>query len=213
MKWVGDYKPVFSKEWLAHGGVDYSQDACAYMSKGKNTASTLSLSVLVAIEMFNALNALSEDGSLLQMPPWANPYLLLAMAVSFGLHFVILYVPAFAATFSIVPLTYRRRRLEHLSPRRLSSLCTASPPYAPPPPSPPLSLLPRLFPTSPQVERLEAHALLLLPRHPHRRGPQVLRPHVPGGGAQEAPQAGLRTPRGQGPGWTGPGPGARVDQG
>ena len=40
------------------------------------------------------------------MPPWANPYLLLAMAVSFGLHFVILYVPTLATIFSIVPLTW-----------------------------------------------------------------------------------------------------------
>ena len=65
----------------------------------------MSLSVLVAIEMFNALNAISEDGSLLTMPPWVNPWLLLAMAVSFGLHFVILYVPFLADIFSIVPLT------------------------------------------------------------------------------------------------------------
>lgn len=56
--------------------------------------------------MFNALNALSEDGSLLSMPPWVNPYLLLAMALSFGLHFVILYVPSFGSIFSIVPLSY-----------------------------------------------------------------------------------------------------------
>ena len=60
----------------------------------------------VTIEMFNALNALSEDGSLLQMPPWKNPWLLLAMVVSFGLHFVILYVPVLAQVFSIVPLTW-----------------------------------------------------------------------------------------------------------
>jgi Ca2+-transporting ATPase len=40
------------------------------------------------------------------MPPWVNPYLLLAMVVSFGLHFVILYVPALAAIFSIVPLSF-----------------------------------------------------------------------------------------------------------
>merc|ERR1712185_636136 len=57
------------------------------------------------IEMLNALHALSEDDSLLQMPPWANPWLLLAMVVSFGLHFVILYVPVLASVFSIVPLT------------------------------------------------------------------------------------------------------------
>lgn len=136
-------------------------------------ASTLSLSVLVAIEMLNALNALSEDGSLLQvcmrpagsysagssdmyswvtafskwpsishtvfattsifsllvpqqrslavqqptcfvnidgfaeilaetllllmqMPPWRNPWLLVACVVSISLHCVILYVPTLA---------------------------------------------------------------------------------------------------------------------
>jgi len=99
------YAPDFSA-WAAHGGLDLSAKPCEYLSgAGKKTASTLSLSVLVTIEMFNALNALSEDGSLLQMPPWANPWLLVAMAVSFGLHFVILYVPVLAQVFSIVPLT------------------------------------------------------------------------------------------------------------
>lgn len=51
---------------------------------------TLSLSVIVAIEMFNALNALSEDASLLVMPPWTNPYLLLAIVISISLHCLIL---------------------------------------------------------------------------------------------------------------------------
>merc|ERR1712060_4886 len=91
------------------GGQTYSYTgthACDYFGEGKTKASTLSLTVLVAIEMFNALNALSEDGSLVQMPPWVNPYLLVAMVVSFGLHFVILYVPFLATTFSIVPLSY-----------------------------------------------------------------------------------------------------------
>lgn len=66
---------------------------------------TLSLTVLVAIEMFNSLNALSEDVSLFTMPPWVNPWLLLAMSVSFGLHFLILYVPFLAQVFGIVPLS------------------------------------------------------------------------------------------------------------
>ena len=47
-----------------------------------------------------------QDNSLLQMPPWRNPYLLLACAVSFGLHFLILYVPFLANIFSIVPLSF-----------------------------------------------------------------------------------------------------------
>ena len=101
-----DYNPDFSS-WNSPGASDLSSDPCAYFTaKGKATASTLSLSVLVVIEMLNALNALSEDGSLLQMPPWANPWLLVAMFVSIGLHFLILYVPWMAAIFQIVPLTY-----------------------------------------------------------------------------------------------------------
>ncbi|KAL3750735.1 hypothetical protein ACJRO7_011691 [Eucalyptus globulus] len=84
---------------------DYQSDPCEYFHAGKIKASTLSLSVLVAIEMFNSLNALSEDGSLLSMPPWVNPWLLLAMSVSFGMHFLILYVPVLAQVFGIVPLS------------------------------------------------------------------------------------------------------------
>ncbi|KAH7560931.1 hypothetical protein JRO89_XS10G0141700 [Xanthoceras sorbifolium] len=83
----------------------FDSNPCDYFQSGKIKASTLSLSVLVAIEMFNSLNALSEDGSLLTMPPWVNPWLLLAMSVSFGLHFLILYVPFFAQIFGIVPLS------------------------------------------------------------------------------------------------------------
>jgi len=82
---------------------DFASDPCSYFTKGKMKASSLSLSVLVTIEMLNALNAVSEDGSLLTIPPWVNPYLLLAMASSFILHFMILYVPWMAAIFSIAP--------------------------------------------------------------------------------------------------------------
>ncbi|KAK1270731.1 Calcium-transporting ATPase 4, endoplasmic reticulum-type [Acorus gramineus] len=84
---------------------NFDDNPCDYFQTGKVKAMTLSLSVLVAIEMFNSLNALSEDGSLLTMPPWVNPWLLLAMSVSFGLHFLILYVPFLAQVFGIVPLS------------------------------------------------------------------------------------------------------------
>ncbi|GAU35356.1 hypothetical protein TSUD_337480 [Trifolium subterraneum] len=85
--------------------ISFDADPCDYFHTGKVKAMTLSLSVLVAIEMFNSLNALSEDGSLLTMPPWVNPWLLLAMSISFGLHFLILYVPFLAQVFGIVPLS------------------------------------------------------------------------------------------------------------
>lgn len=83
----------------------FDTNPCDYFQAGKIKATTLSLSVLVAIEMFNSLNALSEDGSLITMPPWVNPWLLLAMSVSFALHFLILYVPFLAQVFGIVPLS------------------------------------------------------------------------------------------------------------
>jgi hypothetical protein len=67
---------------------------------------TVSMTVLVIVEMFNALNNLSEDGSLLsaKSPPWANPWLLAAIAVSVALHCLIMYVPALAAVFGITHL-------------------------------------------------------------------------------------------------------------
>lgn len=96
----------FSPEpFLAGDRVISFTEPCDYFTVGKVKATTLSLSVLVAIEMFNSLNALSEDNSLLRMPPWQNPWLLLAMLVSFGLHLLILYVPFLASVFGIVPLS------------------------------------------------------------------------------------------------------------
>ena len=85
---------------------NFDASPCDYFQTGKVKAMTLSLSVLVAIEMFNSLNALSEDVSLLSMPPWVNPWLLLAMSISFALHFLILYVPFLAQVFGIVPLSF-----------------------------------------------------------------------------------------------------------
>ena len=56
---------------------------------------TMALSVLVTIEMLNAMNSLSENQSLLKMPPWINIWLMLAIGLSMSLHFMILYVPFF----------------------------------------------------------------------------------------------------------------------
>ncbi|KAM3383357.1 hypothetical protein P3S68_008932 [Capsicum galapagoense] len=39
------------------------------------------------------------------MPPWRNPWLLVSMSASFGLHSLILYVPSLADIFGIVPLS------------------------------------------------------------------------------------------------------------
>lgn len=66
---------------------------------------TMALSVLVTIEMLNALNSLSENQSLLVMPPWTNIWLISAMALSMTLHFVVLYVDILSTVFSVCPLS------------------------------------------------------------------------------------------------------------
>ncbi|KII89028.1 hypothetical protein PLICRDRAFT_40683 [Plicaturopsis crispa FD-325 SS-3] len=69
-------------------------------------ATTMSLSILVTVEMFNAMNSLSENESLLVLPVWKNPYLVAAITLSMGLHFAILYIPVLTSLFAITPLNW-----------------------------------------------------------------------------------------------------------
>jgi len=80
------------------------KNPCQYFTSGKVKASTLSLSVLVVIEMLNALNAISEDNSLLVMTIFINPWLLAAISASIALHVMIVYVPFMNVIFGIAPL-------------------------------------------------------------------------------------------------------------
>ncbi|XP_037091533.1 calcium-transporting ATPase sarcoplasmic/endoplasmic reticulum type-like isoform X2 [Pollicipes pollicipes] len=66
---------------------------------------TMALSVLVTIEMLNALNSVSENQSLLVMPPWQNFWLIAAIFLSMSLHFMILYVDILSTIFQICPLS------------------------------------------------------------------------------------------------------------
>ncbi|XP_025091372.1 calcium-transporting ATPase sarcoplasmic/endoplasmic reticulum type-like isoform X2 [Pomacea canaliculata] len=66
---------------------------------------TMALSVLVVIEMLNALNSLSENQSLTVMPPWINKWLVGAICLSMILHFLILYVDVMSVIFQITPLS------------------------------------------------------------------------------------------------------------
>ncbi|XP_034279247.1 sarcoplasmic/endoplasmic reticulum calcium ATPase 1 isoform X1 [Pantherophis guttatus] len=65
---------------------------------------TMALSVLVTIEMCNALNSLSENQSLVRMPPWVNIWLLGSICLSMSLHFVILYVDPLPMIFKLTHL-------------------------------------------------------------------------------------------------------------
>merc|ERR1712071_99412 len=65
---------------------------------------TMALSVLVVIELLNALNSVSENQSIFRMPPWLNMWLMGAFFLSLGLHFMILYVPPFPTIFHVTDL-------------------------------------------------------------------------------------------------------------
>ncbi|KAI1827969.1 putative calcium P-type ATPase [Xylaria intraflava] len=70
------------------------------------SASTVSLSILVVIEMLNAINALSSSESLLTLPLWHNMMLVYAIALSMALHFALLYTPFLQTLFSVLPLNW-----------------------------------------------------------------------------------------------------------
>ncbi|PIN03225.1 Ca2+ transporting ATPase [Handroanthus impetiginosus] len=68
--------------------------------------STVSMTVLVVVEMFNALNNLSENQSLLVIPPWSNLWLLGSIFLTMLLHVLILYVEPLSILFSVAPLSW-----------------------------------------------------------------------------------------------------------
>lgn len=68
--------------------------------------STVSMTVLVVVEMFNALNNLSENQSLLVIPPWSNLWLVASIVLTMLLHILILYVHPLSILFSVTPLSW-----------------------------------------------------------------------------------------------------------
>lgn len=85
----------------------FSEIGCQMFSNDMaKSASTVSLSILVVIEMFNAVNALSSSESLLTLPLWSNMMLVYAITLSMALHFALLYTPILQTLFSIVPLNW-----------------------------------------------------------------------------------------------------------
>lgn len=84
---------------------EFSEIGCEMFSNElAKHGSTMSLSILVVIEMLNAANNLSESDSLLSFSIWNNTYLVLAIILSIALHLVILYVPFFQVLFDTIPL-------------------------------------------------------------------------------------------------------------
>jgi P-type Ca2+ transporter type 2C len=67
---------------------------------------SMALASLVCMEMLKALSAVSLDQSLLIVPPWRNPWLLLAVTLPTMLHLLVMYLPPLSRIFHIVPLSW-----------------------------------------------------------------------------------------------------------
>ncbi|KAK9371046.1 hypothetical protein V1509DRAFT_615616 [Lipomyces kononenkoae] len=87
--------------------VSFPEIGCEMFSNEMSKrASTVSLSILVVIEMFNAMNGLSSTDSLLTLPLWKNMTLVYAILLSMVLHCGIVYIPFFRTLFSVAPLSW-----------------------------------------------------------------------------------------------------------
>ncbi|EAA62836.1 hypothetical protein AN5743.2 [Aspergillus nidulans FGSC A4] len=86
---------------------EFPEIGCEMFSNDMSrSASTVSLSILVVIEMLNAMNALSSSESLLTFGLWNNMMLVYAIILSMTLHFAILYIPFLQGLFAILPLDW-----------------------------------------------------------------------------------------------------------
>ncbi|KPA73157.1 putative mitochondrial calcium-translocating P-type ATPase [Leptomonas pyrrhocoris] len=83
--------------------VDMQNEKCVILANPE-AARSIALSILVVVEMLNALNALSENQSLVVTRPSTNKWLIAAIASSIALHLTIMYIPFFATLFGIAPL-------------------------------------------------------------------------------------------------------------
>ena len=82
-------------------------DKCQIFTKQTSYPQSLSLSVLVVMELMKALSAVSLNTSVLKLPPWKNKWLIPGVLFPALFHLLILYVPKLSQIFGLVPLTRR----------------------------------------------------------------------------------------------------------
>jgi Ca2+-transporting ATPase len=81
-----------------------------FQGVGRERPQTLSLTVLVLMELFKALSAVSVDSSIFTVGPNQNPWLVAGVALPFALHLAVVYsaelgFPGLAKSFGLAPLS------------------------------------------------------------------------------------------------------------
>ena len=121
--WFADKAVTFSQlrswdrcaDWsvFAHSAdaPEWTRQPCEiFVGKHLQRAQSVALSVLVTLEMLKALSSVSSESSLLQLPPWRNPWLVASVLLPSLLHLAIMYVPAASRVFGLSPLSAREWR-------------------------------------------------------------------------------------------------------
>ena len=102
-EWEGFQLPSLALEQLNLPS-DFSP--CDIFTKMRARPQTMALSALVTMEMLKALSAISLDTSLLKLPPWRNPWLLLGVLLPSLCHMIVLHTPFLAKLFGLSPLLW-----------------------------------------------------------------------------------------------------------
>lgn len=90
------------------GSIDFNKvDRCSYFTSGKTMASTMSLTVIILVEMFNCWNAVSEKNSLFKTGLTSNRYLLPVTLGCIAFYALLLYLPGIRYIFSLEPLSWQ----------------------------------------------------------------------------------------------------------
>ncbi len=93
-------------EGFAPTGLEGSSlKGCSIFAEGMAKPQSLSLTVLIVIEMLKALSAVSVDNSMLYAPPWRNGWLIAGVALPSFLHLAMLYTPSACSILGLEPLT------------------------------------------------------------------------------------------------------------
>lgn len=95
--WQGFAHSALAPEW--------PEVPCDVFTSLRIRAQSFSLSVLIVMEMLKALEAVSAKKSLLQCPPWKNPWLIVGVLVPISLHLFIMYTPTLATVFGLHALS------------------------------------------------------------------------------------------------------------
>ena len=87
---------------------------CKLFSSSSSHPQTMSLSVLVLIEMLRALSSVSLEKSILAFPPWKNPLLVIGTIIPMLVHLLFMYRPKLSSLLNIVPLSLREWKVIEL---------------------------------------------------------------------------------------------------